>query len=53
MNVDEFPTLVTVDIRLHDIYGGQSDEAIYAGVLGHGGDVSQKEDGWTSKRDPY
>ena len=32
MNVDEFPTLVTAYIRLHDIYGGQSDEAIYAGV---------------------
>ena len=43
MNVDDFPTLLTADIWLHDIYGGQSDQAIYAGVLGHGGSVSQKK----------
>jgi hypothetical protein len=33
MNVDEFPTLVSANFRLHDIHGGQSNEASCAGAL--------------------
>jgi hypothetical protein len=49
MNVDEFPTLVTVDFRPH-VIGEQSDEASYAGVLGDDTSVSKTKVSWRSKR---
>lgn len=33
MNVDEFPTLVSANFRLHDIHGGQCNKASCAGAL--------------------